>query len=130
MSQFPAYTRREILLSAGAALRLHGIVELPLIEDAFYTLRDAAQLTDKIRTRPLYFLLQNGVFQFLPVNHLSLRLLPLLFGLLGIFAIWAAGNRLFGPPRGPVGGSEEVGGESVEPGAGARRRGGDQHIRC
>jgi len=85
-----------LVLSAGVALRLHGIADLPLIEDAFYTLRDSVQLSDRIKIRPIYFLLQSGVFQVLPVTHISLRMLSLTFGVLGIWALWAASTRLFG----------------------------------
>ena len=85
------------VLTAGVVLRFYGILDLPLIEDALYTLRDSAEPSMSIRNRPLYYLLQIGVFRFLPVTHFSMRLLPLIFGVLGIMAIWAAGNRLFGP---------------------------------
>ncbi len=85
-----------LVLCAGAALRLHGIAEFPLVEDSFYTLRDSLNLTEHIRVRPVYYLLQNGLFQIIPVSPVSLRILSLVFGVLGIWAIWAASNQLFG----------------------------------
>ncbi len=84
------------MLSAGVALRLHGIAELPLIEDALYTLRDSVRQSDQIGIRPVYFLLQTSILQFLPATHVSLRILSLTFGVLGILAVWAASDRLFG----------------------------------
>jgi hypothetical protein len=89
-----------IVIFVGFFIRFHGITDLPFIEDAFYTIRDSTLESNTGNSRPVYFLLQKAVFQFLPVSHLSVRILPLGFGLFGILALWVAGHRIFGPQAG------------------------------
>jgi hypothetical protein len=88
------------ILVCGTLLRMNGLTSLPLIEDAFYTIRDATTFSSSAWRRPLYFLLQSGVFQIMDVSPLSLRILPFLFGVATIWLIWRAGLSVGGPITG------------------------------
>ncbi len=89
------------LLLLGTALRLVGVSRYPFEQDELYTVIEARDLFHSplhpgIQARPLYYLLQHPLLSLAPVSELSLRLLPLLFGVLGLWATWALGKRVFG----------------------------------
>lgn len=93
-----------LVLALALALRLRGISAFPLEGDEVYTIfesRDLFHTTLKpgITARPLYFLMQHVL---LPITPVSLRALPLLFGMLGVLATWALGRRIMGPTTGLV----------------------------
>ncbi|MGD2068891.1 MAG: glycosyltransferase family 39 protein [Gemmatimonadota bacterium] len=84
-----------------AALRLFEIVRVPFEQDELYSVIEARELFDSpllpgIEARPLYYLLQHPILEVAPVTHVSMRLLPLLFGLAGVaLTVWVAA-RVFG----------------------------------
>lgn len=88
-----------VLLLAGG-LRLWGGLHHPFVQDELYTLIDATWLFDSpletgIAARPLYYLLQHLLLPVLPENEIGLRVLPLLFGLAGVWATWALAREVF-----------------------------------
>ena len=96
-----------VILVVGAALRLAGLLTLPYDQDELYTVHEAtylfqSQLHPGIEGRPLYFLLQHAVLFVSPPSPLSLRLLPFLFGVLGLWLTWLIGARVFGVTAGLV----------------------------
>src|SRR5690606_8126277 len=90
-----------LILAAAAGLRVHGLGSYPFEEDELYTVVEATHLFESplqpgIEARPLYYLLQHVLFEWLPPTHVGMRLLPLLFGILGIYVTWKLGAELFG----------------------------------
>lgn len=88
-----------------ALLRLVGLFRFPFEQDELYTaiearLLFASPLHPGIQARPLYYLLQHPLLSLSPVTEPSLRALPFLFGLLGVWATWGMTKKLFG--RGPA----------------------------
>lgn len=82
-------------------LRIPGLQSVVFEQDELYTLRDASQLNFRpsangpgIAARPLYYLLQHVVLQFTSPSELSLRVLPLLFGLMGVWVTWRLARQL------------------------------------
>src|SRR5690606_19683228 len=90
-----------LILAAAAGLRVHGLGSYPFEEDELYTVVEATHLFESplqpgIEARPLYYLLQHVLFEWVPPTHVGMRLLPLLFGILGIYVTWKLGAELFG----------------------------------
>lgn len=97
-----------ILLFA-ACLRIPGVLGHAFDQDELYTFVEARDLfgttlAPGIDARPLYYLLQHPLLSILPYNEWGLRLLPLLFGLAGVFLTWWVARRLAGPTGGIVAG--------------------------
>lgn len=97
------------IIGIAALLRLRGLSSFILEEDELYTLRDAATLNFSaggsgpgIAGRPLYYTLQHLLLHFGPPTPLYLRLLPFVFGLLGVWLTWRLGRRCFGATGGLV----------------------------
>src|SRR5574341_6323 len=95
------------ILLLGGALRFAGVLSLPYEQDELYTVHEAtylfhSKLRPGIEGRPLYFLMQHAVLQVAPPSPLSLRLLPLAFGMVGLWLTWVLGRRAFGPTGGLV----------------------------
>lgn len=108
-----ASPRREVpwtflsILLLGTGLRLPGLVTFPLEQDELYTILESrdlfhVRLLPGIRVRPLYFLLQHPLLDWLPVTAPALRLLPIVFGVLGILVTWRLATRLAGRTGGLV----------------------------
>lgn len=90
-----------LLLLAGV-LRIPGMFSFPFDQDELYTIIEGSRLFHSplhpgIQARPLYFLLQHVLLTIAPPTAPWLRLLPVLFGLLGVWATWAVARRLVGP---------------------------------
>lgn len=97
-----------LILALALALRLWGLWFFPLEQDELYTIVEATQLFGNplepgIEARPLYYLLQHAVFSLLPDTAAALRLLPLLFGLAGVWATWRLGREAAGEVAGLTG---------------------------
>ena len=91
------------ILALATALRLYGLASWPLDQDELYTLRDARAFREHINyLRPVYPFLQHLLLYALPPTPLSLRLLPLAFGVLGVWLTWELGRRFFGTTAGLV----------------------------
>lgn len=83
------------VLAVGAILRLHDLSAWSLAGDELNTLRDSVRKVGLLGPKPLLFVLNyHLVVPVLGVSELSLRLLPALFGILGIPAAYWAGTRL------------------------------------
>jgi hypothetical protein len=96
-----------LILLTGAALRLYGLTRYPFEQDELYTEIEArllfdSPLTPGIDAHPLYYLLQHPWLDLWPTTHLSLRVLPFLFGVLGIWATWALAREVGGRTAGAV----------------------------
>jgi len=90
-----------LVLGLGFLLRLYGLGSYPFEEDELYTVIEATHLFDSplrpgIEARPLYYLLQRALFEWVSPTHVGMRILPLLFGVLGIYVTWKLGVELFG----------------------------------
>lgn len=94
-----------ILLVVAVLLRLYAATVLPFDQDELYTeveARDlfATTLLPGIDARPLYYLLQHPLLTLLPRTPLMLRLLSLVFGVVGLWATWRLGRRWLGAQGG------------------------------
>jgi len=90
-------------------LRLPGVVGHAFDQDELYTLYEsldlfATTLEPGIDARPVYYLLQHALLYLVPHTELGLRILPLVFGLAGVFLTWYIATRLAGPVAGVVAG--------------------------
>lgn len=95
------------IVAVGAALRLYTILGFAWDQDELYTVEEARDLFHTlvppgIEARPLYYLLQHPLLAVLPHTPLMLRLLPLVFGVAGLWVTWLAGRRHVGPVGGLV----------------------------
>lgn len=89
------------LFAAGAALRLSVMQRLPFEQDELYSVIEARWLFDSplnpgIHARPLYYLMQHLLLDAFPVTHLTMRLLPVGFGIAGIVVTWILARRILG----------------------------------
>lgn len=89
------------LLLISAAIRIASSAALPYEQDEFYTIAEATDLFHTrvppgIQARPFFFLVEHPFVTLLPHSSLALRILPLLFGTLGIWAVWALAKSLSG----------------------------------
>lgn len=97
------------ILVLALALRLRGFVSFPLEGDEIFTFFEATDLfgTDLqpgIEARPLHYLLQHALFWLGPDRHPAmLRMLPLVFGMAGVWATWRLGRRVSGTVAAAVG---------------------------
>jgi hypothetical protein len=95
------------LMAVGVLLRLGGITRFPFEQDELYTVAESTRLFQTtlqpgIDARPLYYLVQHALLPVLPATEAGMRALPLLFGVLGLWATWVAGSRLLGRTAGIV----------------------------
>lgn len=90
------------ILAVALLLRLRGLATFPLEGDEIYTFIEASelfatQLEPGIETRPLFYLLQHALFWVAPDrNPVTLRLLPLVFGVAGVWATWKLARSVSG----------------------------------
>jgi 4-amino-4-deoxy-L-arabinose transferase-like glycosyltransferase len=97
------------LVGLALALRLPGVLGHAFDQDELYTLEEsldlfATQHVPGIDARPVYYLLQHALLPLVPHTELGLRLLPLAFGLAGVFLTWYVATRLAGSVAGVVSG--------------------------
>lgn len=94
-----------VLLAAGAGTRLHRLGDWGLSGDELYTLRDSLEPNLFLLEQPVQFLLNRPLIYLLnhhliaPYTELgagTLRLFPVIFGILGIAALVLVGRRLVG----------------------------------
>lgn len=85
------------LLAAAVASRFFRLGTWPLFGDEIYTLQDSAEFTFSLHGRPLlYWLNHQLVRPLLGLDAFGLRLLPAVFGVLGVGAVAEIGRRLVG----------------------------------
>ena len=90
------------VLGLAVLVRLPGLSKLALEPDELGTLWDATRLSRPsangpgILARPAYYVLQHVLLGIAPASPLALRVPALVFGLLGIWATWWVGTRMFG----------------------------------
>lgn len=89
------------LLVLAALLRVPGMFSFPFDQDELYTVIESTRLFHSplhpgIQARPLYFLLQHVFLAVGPATAPWLRILPVVFGVLGVWATWAVARRLLG----------------------------------
>jgi len=94
-----------VVLALALALRLRGLGGFPFEQDELYTVLEARDLfattlQPGIEARPLYYLLQHVLLAFAPPSPIALRLLPLAFGMPGVWVTWLLGRRAFGAAGG------------------------------
>jgi hypothetical protein len=89
------------ILVLAVALRLYGITTYPFEEDELYSIVESTQLFNSplhpgIEARPLYYFLQHALLAVAPATHLGMRVMPLVFGVLGVIVTWVLGRTVFG----------------------------------
>lgn len=83
------------LVAAAVATRLYGLTSWPLFGDEFFTLADSTQFSFSFLQRPLLYWLNHHLVQpFLPMDELGLRLLPAVFGVVGVAVLAEMGRRV------------------------------------
>ena len=92
------------VLAIGIAMRLYSMVAFPFDQDELYTLMESRDLFDTrlqpgIEARPLYYLIQHPFLE-LSQSEIGLRVLPTLFGILGLIVTAIAAVRMVGPLAG------------------------------
>jgi len=97
------------LVGLALALRLPGVLGHAFDQDELYTLEESVALfatehVPGIDARPVYYLLQHALLPLVPHTELGMRLLPLAFGLAGVFLTWYVASRLGGRTAGVVAG--------------------------
>lgn len=91
-----------VLLVVAAALRLPGVWQFDLWQDEIYSIYESRELfwstigPGGMELRPLYFLMLHPIADAMPRAHELLRLPALVFGLLGVAAVWRLTWDLFG----------------------------------
>jgi hypothetical protein len=94
------------ILLLAVALRVYSMIAFPFDQDELYTVVAARDLfhakVDFPHARPIYFLLQHPLLSLLPQTPAMLRLLPTLFGVLGVWMTWRLGRALIGARAGLV----------------------------
>lgn len=88
------------VVALATGLRIWGGVHHPFVQDELYTLIDARLLLESpldpgIGARPLYYLLQHILLPVLPETEPGLRVLPMVFGVAGVWATWALARAVF-----------------------------------
>jgi hypothetical protein len=93
------------ILLLAVALRMHGLASFPLEQDELYTVEEGtfllhSELRPGIAARPLYYLLVHPMLMGLPQTPVLLRLLPFVFGIGGVVAVWWLARRTLGRTAG------------------------------
>lgn len=84
-----------LLVTGTAVTRIYRLTSWPLFGDEFYTLTDSLNFSFSFARRPLLYWLNHELVQpFLTLDELGLRLLPVLFGIIGVVAVTEMGRRL------------------------------------
>jgi hypothetical protein len=100
------WTRASVMITAailaiGVGLRIYSAFAFPFDQDELYTIMESRDLFDTvlkpgIEGRPLYYLIQHPLLA-LPNTEAMLRLLPTIFGVLGLLVTMVAARTLVGP---------------------------------
>jgi len=96
----PAWLLWGVLVLA-ALLRLYGAFMHPVDQDELYTVMESQDLYKTallpgIQSRPLYYLIQHGLFTVLPAHEPWTRLMPVLFGVVTVWLIARLAARVAG----------------------------------
>ena len=88
-------------------LRVYEVFRFPFEQDELYTVDEATNLFHThllpgIQARPVFFLLEHPFLSVFPPTAPYLRLLPLLFGVAGVWFTWRLARDLAGPVAGFV----------------------------
>lgn len=88
-------------------LRVYEVFRFPFEQDELYTIDEATnlfhtRLLPGIQARPVFFLLEHPLLSVFPHTEPFLRLLPLLFGVAGVWVTWRLARDLAGPTAGLV----------------------------
>ena len=95
--RFPEWALVAFITLLAAALRLYRLGAWSFDSDETFTLRDSLHPT-LTNPRPLFYFLNHYlVLPFHPLDELGLRLLPSVFGILAIPALYLVTRRLAGP---------------------------------
>jgi hypothetical protein len=98
-----------VVLLLALLLRLRGITRFSFEQDELYTVMESTDLFSTklipgINARPLYFLMQHVLLDILPSNELGLRIVPLIFAMLGVWVTATAARKIFGGYAGVLAG--------------------------
>ncbi len=93
------------IVAVALVLRVICAIVLPYDQDELYTVLEArdlfaTKLLPGIDARPLFYLLEHPLLAVLPRTPMMLRLLPVIFGVAGVWATWRLARRWFGEPAG------------------------------
>jgi hypothetical protein len=104
-------TRERTSVSAimiiAVALRIYGVFRFPFEQDELYTIDEATNLFHThllpgIQARPFFFLLEHPFLAIGPSTAPYIRLLPLMFGVAGVWVTWRLARDAAGPVTGLV----------------------------
>jgi hypothetical protein len=95
------------ILILAVLLRVYEVFRFPFEQDELYTIDEATnlfhtRLLPGIQARPVFFLLEHPFLSALPHTAPWLRILPLLFGVAGVWVTWRLARDLAGPIAGLV----------------------------
>lgn len=96
-----------LIIGAAALLRILEIFRFPFEQDEIYTIDEATnlfhtRLLPGIQARPVFFLLEHPLVTSLPTTEWVLRLLPLIFGMAGLWVTWLLARDVLGRRGGLV----------------------------
>jgi hypothetical protein len=88
-------------------LRVYAVFRFPFEQDELYTIDEATnlfhtRLLPGIQARPVFFFLEHPFLSVFPHTEPFLRLVPLLFGVAGVWVTWRLARDLAGPVAGLV----------------------------
>ncbi|MEO8946031.1 MAG: glycosyltransferase family 39 protein [Gemmatimonadaceae bacterium] len=88
-------------------LRVYEVFRFPFEQDELYTIDEATnlfhtRLLPGIQARPVFFFLEHPFVTLLPHSAPVLRILPLLFGVAGVWVTWRLAKDMAGPVAGLV----------------------------
>ncbi len=95
------------MLILAIVLRVYTVFRFPFEQDELYTIDEGTNLFHThllpgIQARPVFFLLEHPFLSVFPHSAPWLRLLPLIFGMAGVWVTWRLARDLAGPAAGLV----------------------------
>jgi uncharacterized membrane protein len=96
-----------VILLLAVIVRAYGIWAFPFEQDELYTIDEATnlfhtRLMPGIQARPVFFLLEHPLVTMLPHTAVILRMLPFVFGILGIWITWLLASKTIGERGGLI----------------------------
>ncbi len=94
-----------LIMILAVVLRVYEVFRFPFEQDELYTIDEGmnllrTRLLPGIQARPFFFLLEHPFLKVLPHTAPWLRILPLLFGVAGVWVTWRLARELAGPIAG------------------------------
>lgn len=91
-----------VIVAVAALLRAYRLGEWPMADDEIYTLRDSRTMSTLLGPKPLLFFLHYHLFGPDGLTELTMRILPAVFGVLSVPAVYWVTRRVATPAAGLV----------------------------